>query len=117
MSAGDGNWTAVFSGTANRLAATEAGVGGAGASLEGSNCHGVSGEAGAKSRVSLQAASNAHPARALRRNLAGGMQWISDRRLDHRLPSRPNLLENFADVLVQHAVPRRERREVITGTG
>ena len=69
MSAGDGDWTAVFSGTANRLAATGAAAGGAGASLDGSNCHGVSGEAGAKSRVSLQAPSNAHPARALRRNL------------------------------------------------
>src|SRR6516162_9556791 len=117
MSAGDGNWTAVLSGTTNRRAPTAAGARAAGASLDGSNCHGVSGEAGAKSRVSLQAPSNAHPARALRWNLAGGMQCISDRRLDHRLPSRSNLVENFADVLVQQAIPRRERREVITGTG
>src|SRR5215471_11297064 len=117
MSAGDGNWTVVFSGTANRLAAAGAGSGTPGASFDGSNCHGVSGDAGAKSRVSLQAPSNAHPARALRRNLAGGMQWISDRRLDYRLPPRPNLVENFANVPVQHAVPRGERCEVITGTG
>src|SRR6516165_7027671 len=115
MSAGDGNWTAVFSGTANRLA-PEAGAGAPGASLGGSNCHGVSGEAGAKSRVSLQAPSSTNPAMAMPRNLAGGMQCILDRRLDHRLPSRPNLVENFADILVQHAVPRRDRRDVNTGT-
>ena len=81
MSAGDGYWTAVFSGSVHRRAAA-AGAGAAGASLDGSNCHGVSGDAGAKSRVSLQAPNNAHPARALRRNLAGGMQCISDRLLD-----------------------------------
>src|SRR5215813_5756529 len=88
MSAGDGNWTAVFSGTVNRLAATGATAGGAGASLDGSNCHGVSDEAGAKSRVSLQAPSNAHPASALRRNLAGGMQCVPDQRRHHRLRLR-----------------------------
>src|SRR5215813_2331509 len=117
MSAGDGNWTAVFSGTANRLAATGAAVGGAGASLDGSNCHGVSGDAGAKSRVSLQAPSSAHAASALRRNLAGGMQCIPDRRRDHRLRLRANLVENAADVLVQQAVPCRESCELITRTG
>src|SRR5215813_14594564 len=118
MSAGAGSWTAVFSGTVNRLAATGAGAGGAGASfLDGSNCQGVSGDAGAKSRVSLQAASNAHPAKATRRNLAGGMQCILDRRRGHRVQLRANLVENFADVLVQHAVPCRECRELITGTG
>src|SRR5215472_452771 len=115
MSAGDGNWTVVFSGTANRLAAAGAGSGTPGASFDGSNCHGVSGDAGAKSRVSLQAPSNAHPARALRRYLAGGMQCISDRRPDQRLRFRTNLVENFADVLVQQAVPCRQSREVITG--
>src|SRR5262252_8103396 len=113
MSAGDGNWTAVFSGTANRLAATGPAAGVAGASLDGSNCHGVSGDAGAKSRVSLQAPSSAHPASALRRNLAGGMQCVPDRRRDHRLRSRTNVVENLADVLMQHAVPRGERDEVI----
>ena|SRR5215472_10170008 len=117
MSAGDGSWTTVFSRTVNRLVPTAAGAGAVGVSLGGSNCHGVSGDAGAKSRVSLQAPSNAHPARALRRNLAGRMQCVSDRRLDHRLPSRPNLVENSADVLVQQAIPRRERRELITGPG
>src|SRR5215471_13422341 len=71
MSAGDGNWTAVFSGTANRLASTAAGAGAAGASLGGSNCHGESGEAGAKSRVSLQAPSSTNPAKVTPRNLAG----------------------------------------------
>src|SRR5690242_15475468 len=103
MSAGDGNWTAVFSGTVNRLAPTAAGAGAVGASLEGWNCHGVSGEAGAKSRMSLQAPSNAHAARPMRRNLAGDMQRISDRRC-HRARLRTNL-ENSADVLVQQAVP------------
>src|SRR5215472_6462554 len=115
MSAGDGNWTAVLSGTANRLAVTGAGAGSAGASLDGSNCHGVSGEAGAKSLVSLQAPSSAHPAKAIRRNLAGGMQCLPDRRSGQQARLRTNLVENFADVLVQHAIPRRERREVITG--
>ena len=90
----------MLSGTANRRAPGAAGEGGADTSLDGSNCHGVSGDAGARSRVSLQAPSSTHPARALRRNLAGGMQWIADRRLAHRLPSRPNLVKNFADVLV-----------------
>ena len=116
MSASDGNWTAVFSGTANHRAPTAAGAGAVGASLDGSNCHGVSGEAGARSRVSLQATSNAHPAKALRRNLAGGMQCISDRR-SRRLRLWTNLVENFADVFVQHAVPCRKRREVITRAG
>src|SRR5580704_9686634 len=102
MSAADGNWTAGFSGTTNRRAATVVGARAAGASLDGWNCHGASGEAGARSRVSLQAPSNAHPARALRRNLAGGMQCAPDRRLDPRLWLRTNLVENFADVLVQH---------------
>ena len=62
MSAGDGNWTAVFSGTVNRRPPAVAGAEGVGASLDGSNCHGVSGEAGAKSRVSLQAPSSTNPA-------------------------------------------------------
>jgi len=30
---------------------------------------------------------------------------------------RANLVENFADVLMQHAVPCRESGEVITRTG
>src|ERR1700739_1645437 len=115
MSASDGNWTSVFSRTVNRRAAA-AGAGAVGASLEGSNCHGVSGEAGAKSRVSLQAPSSAHPARAMRRSLAGGMERIFDRRC-HWSRLRTNLVENFADILVQQAVPRRERREVITRAG
>src|SRR5215472_1985954 len=117
MSAGAGSWTAVFSGTANRLAATGTGAGGADASLDGSNCHGVSGDAGAKSRVSLQAPSNAHPARAMLRNLAGGMQRILNRPTGRRVRLRANFVENVADILMQHAVPRRERREVVTGTG
>src|SRR5271154_7205508 len=117
MSAGDGNWTAVFSGTANRRAPTAARAGVAGASLDGSNCPGVSGDAGAKSRVSLQAPSNAHPARAMRRNLAGGMQCISDRLRGHLLRLGANLVENLANVLAQQPVPCRERAEVIAGAG
>src|SRR5271167_3710900 len=117
MSAGVGNWTVVFSGTANRRAPTVPGAGAAGASLDGSNCHGVSGEAGAKSRVSLQAPSNAHPARALRRNLAGGTQCISDRRHGQQLRLRANLVENLANILVQQPVPCRKSREVIAGAG
>ena len=87
------------------------------ASLDGSNCHGVSGDAGAKSRVSLQAPSSINPAKALRRNLAGGMQWAPDRRRDHRLRLRTNLVENLANVLMQQAVPRHERCEVIARAG
>src|SRR5215813_9924211 len=118
MSAGDGNWTAVFSGTANCLAATgAAAAGGAGASFDPSNCHGVSGDAGARSRVSLQAPSNAHPASAMPRYLPGGMQRILNRRSGRLVRLRANLVENVVDVLVQHAMPRRERRDVITGTG
>src|SRR5262245_12446902 len=119
MSAGDGSWTAVFSGTVNRFAPTTAAMGAvaAGASLVGSNCNGVSGEGGAKSRVSLQAPSNAHPARAMRRSLAGGMQCISNRRRDYGLRLRTNLVEDLANVLVQHAVPPGERRDVIPRIG
>jgi hypothetical protein len=116
MSAGDGNWTAVFSGTANRRAPTAAGAGAVGASLDGANCHGVSGEAGAKSRMSLQALSSAHPAKAMRRNLAGGMQLISDRRC--YLPRlRTSLVENLADVLMEQAIPCRESGELIVAAG
>src|ERR1700724_4051910 len=98
MSAGDGNWTAVFSGTANRRAPLAAGAGAIGDSLDGSNCHGVSGEAGARSRVSLQAPSSAHPARAMRRKLAGSMECIFDRRPGRRPRLRTYLVENLADV-------------------
>src|SRR5215469_13230907 len=117
MSAGDGNWTAVFSGTAKRRVPAAAGAGVAGASLDGSNCHGVSGDAGARSRVSLQAPSNAHPASAMPRYLPSGMQRILNRRRRRLVRSRANLVENVANVPMQHAVPRGERREVITGTG
>src|SRR5271166_3068654 len=117
MSAGDGNWTAVFSGTANRRAPTAAGAGVAGASLDGSNCHGVSAEEGAKSRVSLQAPSITNPAKAMRRNLAGGMQCVPDRRRDHGRRLRTRLVENYVEVLVQQPVPGRERCEVITRAG
>src|SRR5271167_89887 len=117
MSAGDGNWTAVFSSTANRRVPTAAASGAVGASLDGSNCHGVSGEAGARSRVSLQAPSNANPASAMRRNLAGGMQCISDRLRGQRLRLRTNLVENLANVLVQQPAPCRESGEVIAGAG
>ena len=92
MSAGDGNCTAVFSGTVNRRAPTVEGAGAPGASLEGSNCHGVSGEAGAKSRVSLQAPRRTHPAKATRGNLAGGMQCIPDRRRGRRLRLRRRMM-------------------------
>src|ERR1700739_2087477 len=108
MSAGGGNWAAVFSGTVNRLVPA-AGAWAVGASLDGSNCHGVSGEAGAKSRVSLQAPSSTNPASAMRPNLAGGMQCAPDRRL--RL--RTHLVENLVNILIQQAVPCRDRRKVI----
>ena len=101
----------------NRLAATGAAAEAAGASLGGSNCHGVSGEAGAKSRVSLQAPSSTNPAKTMRRNLAGGMPWVPDRRRGRALRLRTNLVENFADSGVQEAAPCRESRELITRTG
>src|SRR5262249_47945925 len=117
MSAGDGSWTAVFSGTANRLAATGAAAGVAAASLDGSNCQGVSGDAGAKSRVSLQAPSSAHPANALRRNRAGGMQCPRARPGDRRLRLWPTLGENVANVLVRGAVPGGGRCQLTPGAG
>jgi len=49
--------------------------------------------------------------------LAGGMRCLPDRRSGHQVRLRTNLVENFADVLVEQAMPRRERGEVITGTG
>ena len=107
----------MFSGSTNRRAATSGRAGAIGASLDGSNCHGVSGDAGAKSRVSLQAPSSAHPARALRRNLAGDIQCVPDPRRHLWLQLRTNLIKNFADILLQPTVPRRERGEVITRTG
>src|ERR1700739_4081727 len=103
MSAGDGNWTTVFSDTVKRRAPTAAGGAAGGASLDGSNCHGVSGEAGARSRVSLQAPSSTKPAKVIRRNLAGGMQCVRHRRRDQRLRLRTNPVENLANVLVQQA--------------
>src|SRR5271169_2115607 len=117
MSAGDGNWTAVFGGTVNLRGPPLADAGAAGASSDNWTCQGVSGDAGARSFVSLQAPSIAHPAKAMRRNLAGSMECISDRRRDHRLRLRTHLVENFADVLVQDAVPGRQRREAIARAG
>ena len=66
---------------------------------------------------SSSASALAHPPRALHRNLAGGMQCISDRRRDQRLRLRANLVEDMAEVMVQHTVPCRESRELITRTG
>src|ERR1700730_18940160 len=117
MSAGDGNWTAVFFGTANRRASTAARAGAVGASLDGSNCQGVSGEAGARSRVSLQAPSSTNPVKAIRPNLAGGIQCVPERRRDRQLRLRTKLLEDLAHILVQQAVPCRERRDVIARAG
>jgi hypothetical protein len=45
------------------------------------------------------------------------MQRILNRRTGRRVRLRANFVENVADVLVQHAMPRGERREVITGAG
>src|SRR5689334_14529980 len=117
MSAGDGNWTAVFSGTANRRAPAVAGARATGAALEALNCHGVLGDAGARSRVSLQALSSTNPARAMRRDLTGGMRCTPGRRRHHRLRLGTNLIENLANVLMQHAVPRRKRHEMIARAG
>src|SRR5215471_5807506 len=97
MPEGEGAWAAAFGGTVNRrgaalaaavpvvvavvlvllvvvaavLVAVVAGCG-AGSSAEGA-CQGVSGDAGARLLVSLQAASRTHAARAMPRRLAEGM--------------------------------------------
>src|SRR5262249_14707749 len=64
MSAGEGNCTAVFGGTVKRGGPTMA-EGGAAISGDTWYFHGVVGVAGARSRVSLQALSSAHPAKAI----------------------------------------------------
>src|SRR5262245_31092533 len=117
MSAGDGDWTPVFSGTANCRTTTGAGAGGIASSLDGSNCHGVSGDGGARSVVTLQAPIRTHPANAMHRDLAGSMEYPGDRRPPQRLLSWTDPVENVANVMVQQAVPRRAGREVITRTG
>src|SRR5215831_2051579 len=68
MSAGEGNCTAVLGGTVNRGGAAMAEAGVAVTSAGNWYCHGLVGVAGARSRVSLQALSSAHPARAIDRN-------------------------------------------------
>src|SRR5215470_6565368 len=112
MSAGDGEWTAVFSGTVNCRAAPAAGaVGGGvsgadgtGASVDGLNCHGVSGDGGARSVVTLQAASSAQPTSAIHRTLAGRMDCPADPRHHHRRLCWIDPVENVANVMVQERV-------------
>src|SRR5215470_19810791 len=125
MSAGDGAWTAVFSGTVNCRTPPPAGAGGAGVSgaegtgtsLDGWYCHGVSGDGGARSVVTLQAPSSAQPTSAIHRTLAGCMDCAADRRRHHRRLCWTDPVENVANVLVQKGVPRHAGREVITRAG
>ena len=56
-------------------------------------------------------------AKAMRRNLARGMQCVRRRRRDHRLRLRTNLAENLANVLVQQTIPCRQCGELITRAG
>jgi hypothetical protein len=81
------------------------------------NCAGVSGALGARLLVSLQAQSRANPGAAKSRSLTGGTKRIPDRRGDRRLRLRTNRVDNFANVLVQHAPPRRQGHEPITRAG
>src|SRR5262245_39544658 len=125
MSVGDGDWTAVFSGTVNCRTAPAAGAGGAGvsgaegtgASPDGWNCHGVSGDGGARSVVTLQAPSSKQPTSATHRTLAGCMDCAPDRRNRHRRLWWTDPVENVANVIVQQGVPRHAGREVITRAG
>ena len=117
MPEGDGAWTTVFGGTVNCRGATLADAGGGVASSDDWACQGVSGDAGARLLVSLQAPSSADPARAMSRSLANGMECIPERRRHCRWRFRTDFVENTANVLVQKAIPRREGREVITGAG
>ena len=112
----EGDWATPSGGTVNCRGAVVVDVAGDGAASSADwACQGVSGDAGAKLLVSLQAASSAHPARAMLRSLAEGMGCAPERRRDRRWRVRTYFVENFANVAVQQAVPRREGREVITG--
>ena len=114
----EGDWAMVSGGTVNRRGTVVVDVagGGAASSADG-GCQGVSGDAGAKLLVSLQAASSAHPARAMLRSLAEGMGCAPERRRDRRPRLRTDFVENSANVLVQDAIPGREGCEMVTGAG
>src|SRR5215470_14462640 len=117
MSEGDGGWTTVFGGTVNCRGAVVADVGCGVAWSDDWACQGVSGDAGARLLVSLQALRSVHIARAMRRSLAEGMECILKRRFDCRPRPRTDFVEYFANVLVQQAIPCRKGPEVITGAG
>ena len=118
MPEGEGDWATPSGGTVNRRGAVVVDVAGDGAASSADwACQGVSGDAGARLLVSLQAASSAQPARAMNRSLAGGMECAPERRRDRRPRLRTDFVENSANVLVQDAIPGREGREVVTGAG
>ena len=75
MPEGEGAWAMVFCGAVDCLGATvpDAGGGAGAGSSADCACQGVSGDAGARLLVSLQAPSSADPARAMSRSLANGM--------------------------------------------
>ena len=118
MPEGEGDWATPSGGTVNCRGAAVMDVAGDGAASSVDwACQGVSGDAGAKLLVSLQAPSSVHPAGAMSRSLAESMECAPERRRDRRPRLRADFVENSANVFVQDAIPGREGREVVTGAG
>src|SRR5215472_5219019 len=117
MSAGGGKSTAVFGGIVNLTCEPAAGAGVVIASSEDRNCAGVSGAPGARLLVSLQAQSSPNPAKAKIWSLTGGTKRVPDQRNDRRLRLNTNFVKNLANILVEHAAPRREGRDLIVQAG
>src|SRR5215831_17134167 len=107
----------MFGGIENFAGATAAGTPVGVAPSNDGNGAGASGAAGARLLVLLQAQSRTKPAAVKSRMLTGRMKRVPELRGDRRLWLRTNLVENFANVLVQNAVPRREGRMAITRAG
>ena len=108
----------MFGGIENFTGAKAAGAGVAVAPSDDGNGAGESGAPGARLLVSLQAQSRTQPPAAKSWRLNGRMTRLPDRRGDHRLLwLGTSLVENFANVLVQNAVPRRQSRGAVTQAG
>src|SRR6516162_2355234 len=110
MPEGEGDWATPSGGTVNcRGAVVVVGGDGAASSADWA-CQGVSGDAGAKLLVALQAPSSVHPARAMLRSLVECMGVAPGRQADGLRRLRTGFVENSANVLVQEAMPGREGR-------
>src|SRR5271170_4995211 len=97
--------------TGGRLAAGAISLGDG--ALEAGICQGVSGEAGARSCVSLQAAKTRHVAKARTTCSAGGKVELAGRGGGCRPCVRANLTKDGKDVLVQQTIPCLQSRHVV----